>query len=91
MTKPFLAIAAVAGVVFATAAAEADTTDVKWKSVVEIEKAGAHCADDTNCFNRYHPAIQPVARANPGDHIVFHTRDALDADLDLGSNADDVT
>jgi formamidase len=91
MTKPFLAIAAVAGVMLATTSAEADTTDVTWKTVVEIEKAGAHCADDTNCFNRYHPAIQPVARANPGDHIVFHTRDALDADLDLESNSDDVT
>jgi formamidase len=90
MTKPFLAIAAVAGVVFATAAAEADTTDVKWKSVVEVEKAGLHCTDDPNCFNRYHPAIKPVATAKPGDHIVFHTRDAFDSDLDLESIADDL-
>jgi formamidase len=90
MTKPFLAVAAVAGVMFANASAEADTTEVTWKTIVEIEKSGAHCGDDPNCFNRYHPAIKPVARANPGDHIVFHTRDALDADLDLESNADDL-
>jgi formamidase len=91
MTKPFLAIAAVAGIMFANTSAEADTTDVQWQSVVEVEKAGEHCADDPNCFNRYHPAIEPVARANPGEHIVFHTRDAFDSDLDLESNADDVT
>jgi formamidase len=90
MSKTFLVIAAVAGVVFASVSAEADTTDVTWKTIVAIEKSGAHCADDPHCFNRYHPAIQPVARANPGDHIVFHTRDALDADLDLESVADDL-
>ena len=71
-------------------AAWADTTDVKWRQLVEVTKNGAHCADDERCFNRYHPAIEPVMRANPGDHIVFHTRDALDTDLDLGSNADDM-
>jgi formamidase len=71
-------------------AAWADTTEVKWRQLVELTKMGAHCADDDSCFNRYHPAIETVARANPGDHIVFHTRDALDADLDLGSNADDM-
>lgn len=68
----------------------ADTTDVKWRNVVEVAKTGDHCADDKNCFNRYHPAIPPVARARAGDHIVFHTRDALDSDLDLDSNADDL-
>jgi len=68
----------------------ADTTDVKWRNIVEIKKTGAHCVDDPNCFNRYHPAIKPVATAKPGDHIIFHTRDALDADLDLGSVADDL-
>jgi formamidase len=72
-------------------AAVADTTDVTWQNRVVVAKAGAHCADDPNCFNRYHPAIPPVARANPGDHIVFETRDALDSDLTLDSTADDVT
>ena len=81
---------AVASMIIA-APAYADTTGEKWRSVVEIQKAGAHCADDKNCFNRYHPAIQPVARAKPGDHIVFHTRDALDSDLGLDSIAADVS
>ena len=71
-------------------AALADTTDVTWQSRVVIEKQGAHCVDDPACFNRYHPAIPPAARANPGDYIVFHTRDALDSDLTLDSNADDL-
>ena len=40
---------------------------VTWQNRVVVAKKGAHCADDPNCFNRYHPAIEPVARANPGD------------------------
>ena len=68
----------------------ADTTDVSWKTEVVIGKEGTFCADDPNCFNRYHPEIQAVATASPGDFIVFETRDALDSDLRLDSNADDV-
>ena len=68
----------------------ADTTDVKTLSTVVIEKSGAHCQDDPNCFNRYHPAIQPAARAKPGQQIVFATRDALDSDLNFESTADDL-
>lgn len=82
---------AVSAILAASAtAAIADTTDVQWQNKVVIEKQGAHCVDDSNCFNRYHPAIPPAAQANPGDMIVFHTRDALDADLTLDSNADDM-
>jgi formamidase len=69
----------------------ADTSDVTWQNRVTVAKEGAHCVDDPNCFNRYHPAIPPVARANPGDVILFETRDALDSDLTLDSTADDVT
>ncbi len=68
----------------------ADTTDVTWQNRVEVAKEGAHCADDANCFNRYHPAVPAAASAAPGDHIIFHTRDALDADLALDSVADDL-
>jgi formamidase len=68
----------------------ADTTDVEWQNKVVIEKKGKHCVDDPNCFNRYHPAIPPVTRAKPGDMITFHTRDALDSDLNLTSVADDL-
>jgi formamidase len=63
---------------------------VTWQNRVVVQKNGDHCGDDPNCFNRYHPAIQQAARARPGDFIVFETRDALDTDLTLNSNADDV-
>jgi formamidase len=69
----------------------ADTTDVKTQSVVEVKKKGVHCEQDPNCFNRYHPAIKPVARAKPGQTIVVHTRDALDSNLDINSKPKDVT
>ena len=72
------------------AGAQADTSDVTWQNRVVVQKNGDHCADDPNCFNRYHPAIQPAIRARPGGFIVFETRDALDTDLTLSSNADDV-
>ncbi len=74
----------------ASPVALADTTDVTWQTKVVLEKKGAHCVDDPNCFNRFHPAIPPATKAKPGDMIVFHTRDALDSDLNLGSNADDL-
>ncbi|MEO1491083.1 MAG: acetamidase/formamidase family protein [Pseudomonadota bacterium] len=79
-----------AGAALLPMAALADTTDVTWMTKVVIEKQGDHCADDPNCFNRYHPAIPPVARANPGDVIVLHARDALDSDLTLDSVAADL-
>jgi len=69
---------------------QADTTDSKWKNIVEVTKTGDHCVDDKNCFNRYHPKIKPVAKANEGDIIILHTRDALDSNYNLDSIADDV-
>jgi formamidase len=69
----------------------ADTSDVKGPQTVVVKKGGGHCQDDPNCFNRYHPAIKPAAKAKPGQHIVFETRDALDSDLNFKSIPDDVT
>ncbi len=85
---PFLAIILLA---LAGPAALADTTDVKIRTIVEVKKQGVHCEQDPNCFNRYHPAIKPVARAKPGDYIVVHTRDALDSNLNINSKPKDVT
>ena len=70
--------------------AVADTTDQKWMTKVELKKTGAHCEDDRNCFNRYHPKIPPAAKADPGDMIILHTRDALDTGFRLDSTADDL-
>lgn len=69
----------------------ADTTDSTWMTKVELKKTGTHCIDDKNCFNRYHPKIPPAAKADPGDMIIFHTRDALDAEFRLDSTADDLS
>ena len=69
----------------------ADTTDQKWMNKVEITKEGAHCIDDKNCFNRYHPAIPAAIKANPGDIIIIHSRDALDSQFRLDSIADDLS
>ena len=71
--------------------ASADTTDSTWMTKVELKKTGTHCIDDKNCFNRYHPKIPPAAKADPGDMIIFHTRDALDAEFRLDSTADDLS
>ena len=76
--------------VFSSFYASADTTDQKWMKKVEVTKSGDHCVDDKNCFNRYHPKIPPVAKANPGDMIILHTRDALDTGFRLDSTADDL-
>lgn len=40
------------------------------------------CAEDPACMNRLHPDIPMVAKANPGDRIVFFGRDAFDLTLD---------
>ena len=89
-TLALLAAGTAAGSIAGNTAALADTTDVTWQSRVVLDKQGYHCVDDPNCFNRYHPAIPAAARAKPGDVIVLHTRDALDSDLTLDSNADDL-
>jgi formamidase len=68
----------------------ADTSDVKGPEAVVVQKSGAHCQDDPHCFNRYHSAIKPAARAKPGQLIVFETRDALDSDLNFQSTPDDL-
>jgi len=45
-----LCAAALSGLV---ATATADTTDSTWQSRVVLDKQGAHCVGDPNCFNRY--------------------------------------
>jgi formamidase len=82
---------AAAATVATAGIARADTTDQKWQETVVVAKTGDHCVDDSNCFNRYHYAIKPAARAKPGQMIVFETRDALDSDLKLDSVPADVT
>jgi formamidase len=72
----------------ATAATTA-AADRPGKRVV-LPKTGERCANDVRCHNRWHPAIPAVAAADPGDVVVFGTRDAFDHSLDRRSNAADV-
>ena len=88
-TKRIVAVLlAAAGLWSFTAAA--DTTDVKTQSVVRVKKMGAFCAADANCMNRYHYAFKPIATADPGQSLIFETRDAFDSDLNLKSQPKDV-
>lgn len=92
MKHSLIAMAAVTAALAATPEhARADTSNVTWQTRVVVEKQGQHCADDPNCFNRYHHTIPMAARAKTGDHIVFATRDAIDSDLGLESVPADVS
>ena len=91
MNKLTILAAAIGAAALAASGALADTTDVTWQTRVLVPKTGAHCADDPNCFNRYHQNIPHVVNANPGEYIIFETRDALDSDLTLDSTRDDVS
>ncbi len=55
-----------------------------------IRRSGRTAVDDPSCFNRLHWALEPVARASPGDDIVFETRDAFDDQFDWATTSDDV-
>jgi formamidase len=57
---------------------------------VRIPKKGAKCADDPACHNRWHPDIKPAATADPGDTVVFGTRDAFDHAFTRSSSAADI-
>lgn len=57
---------------------------------IKISKTGVQCSDDPNCHNRWHPAIKPVASADPGDILIYETRDALDHAFTRNSSAADV-
>jgi len=80
-----LAVALCAG-----SSVSADEGNKFGKNVVQVPKTGARCANDPRCHNRWHPAIPPVASANPGDIAVFGTRDAFDHSLNRNSTAADV-
>ena len=57
---------------------------------VVIPKTGERCVNDPKCHNRWHHQIPAVATANPGDVVVFGTRDAFDHSLDRNSTPADV-
>jgi formamidase len=48
------------------------------------------CVGDPKCHNRFHPSIVPVATANPGDVVIFETRDAFDNQFNFDTRPTDV-
>ena len=50
------------------------------------------CAEERlgSCHNRWHPAIRPAATADPGDTVIFETRDAFDNPFNRRSTPPDV-
>ena len=54
--------------------------------VLIIGREGNRCAEDAACFNRIHPDIPMAAWAEPGQTIVFKTRNAGDSILDPESS-----
>jgi formamidase len=83
------ALKALAAAVVFGVAANGFASDRHGKRIV-IPKNGERCINDPKCHNRWHFAIPPVAAANPGDVVVFGTRDAFDHSLDRNSTAADV-
>jgi formamidase len=49
---------------------------------VVVGDRSVSCAEDPACINRLHPDIPMVAKADPGERIVFLGRDAFDLTLD---------
>lgn len=54
-------------------------------AVLVLGGEGRHCGEDPHCFNRLHPDIPMVARAEPRQTVVLRTRNAGDSDLDPDS------
>ena len=75
------AVALTTAMIFGRALAQDD--------VLVIGREGNRCAEDVACFNRIHSAIPMVARADPGQTIVFKTRNAGDSQLDPNSTYKD--
>lgn len=59
-------------------------------NTVEVLRSGETAKDDPNCFNRLHWAIEPVAKARPGDYIVYETRDAFDDQFNFATTPAEV-
>ncbi len=49
---------------------------------IVVGDSSVSCAEDPACINRLHPDIPMVAKADPGERIVFLGRDAFDLSLD---------
>jgi formamidase len=58
--------------------------------LIEIDPSTPLVEERRNGHNRWHEAIEPAVEVDPGDLVVYETRDAFDIQLGPQSTADDV-
>jgi formamidase len=58
--------------------------------VIEIDQSKPLADQPETGHNRWHEDIEPVVEVDPGDTVVYETRDAFDGQFDQGSTAADV-
>jgi formamidase len=58
--------------------------------VIEIDPSEPLVEEQANGHNRWHESIEPAIEVDPGDTVVYETRDAFDIQLSRESTADDV-
>ena len=58
--------------------------------VVGIDPSKPLAEEPNTGHNRWHEAVEPVVEVDPGDLVVYETRDAFDGQLDAGSTEGDV-
>ncbi len=81
----FLLVAASAAL-----ATPASAHDIRIRVIRDADGIPIPCVGDPNCHNRFHPTIPPIARVDPGDTVVFETRDAFDNQFNFESRPADV-
>jgi formamidase len=58
--------------------------------VISIDPSKPLSAQPETGHNRWHEAVAPVVEVDPGDTVVYETRDAFDGQLNASSTAQDV-
>ena len=58
--------------------------------VVSVDPSKPLSEEPETGHNRWHEAIEPVVEVDPGDTMVYETRDAFDGQLNRDSTAEDV-
>jgi formamidase len=58
--------------------------------VIEIDPSTPLVEEQRHGHNRWHEAIEPAVEVEPGDLVVYETRDAFDIQLNSRSTAEDV-
>jgi formamidase len=58
---------------------------------VKIDRSKSLAQEPRTGHNRWHEAIPPILKIEPGDQVVMETRDALDGQITMSSTAEDVS